>query len=475
MSVATEKRWIWPFELQEKIGEGGMGIVYRARYVKNNRLVAVKLLPDEVATNETVSARFKRELESLKTLRHPNIVHCFGGVCEDKQQFYAMELVDGGTLDGLLRQRGRFSWEQVIEYGLQICAALAYAHERGIIHRDVKPANFLIGSKGELKLSDFGIALAMTAPKLTSDGMTVGSYHYMAPEQIRGKPPVSPQTDLYAVGCVLFELLAGRPPFEGDTAAEIMHKHLKEPPPRVAAFAYDCPAPLDGLVAQLLEKDPDRRPANAAMVARSLRSVTQTVTVGVRSLDSDATAPQAVISDTDAAIPRKSGNWLTWILAGCVVLLSALWAKELVHERQNPQLVRAAELWVQAYGSKKPDVRIASARALGEIGSSAVGAVGVLTNGLDDKHSDVRQATAEALGKIGAEAKPAIASLLRLQNSDESPGVRTSAAAAVADIRNAESADRSGWGAYVVVGGLLLFIAGGGLVVKRVTREMPDG
>ncbi len=111
-------QWIWPFELIEKIGEGGMGVVYRARYVGNDRIVAVKLLPTDIAENPTISARFDRELEILKQLKHPNIVHCFGGVCESKQRFYAMELIEGGTLAELLRQKKRFSWDYVVEYGL---------------------------------------------------------------------------------------------------------------------------------------------------------------------------------------------------------------------------------------------------------------------------------------------------------------------------------------------------------------------
>ena len=136
-----QQRWIWPFELQDKIGEGGMGVVYRARYVVNDRQVAVKLLPSDV-TDEVILARFERELEILKTMRHPNIVRCFGGICENQLRFYAMELVDAGTLEELIETQGRLPPMQVVEFGRQMCAALAYAHERGVIHRDIKPGNF---------------------------------------------------------------------------------------------------------------------------------------------------------------------------------------------------------------------------------------------------------------------------------------------------------------------------------------------
>jgi serine/threonine protein kinase len=128
----VEKRWIWPFELLDKLGEGGMGVVYRARYVVDNRHVAVKLLPPDVA-NATILSRFERELDILKTLRHPNIVRSFGGTCEGNQRFYAMELVEGGTLDKLLEERGKFSAEVAVQFALQMAAGLAYAHERGVV------------------------------------------------------------------------------------------------------------------------------------------------------------------------------------------------------------------------------------------------------------------------------------------------------------------------------------------------------
>ena len=229
-----EKRWIWPFELLDKLGEGGMGVVYRARYVVDNRHVAVKLLPPDIA-NETILSRFERELEILKTLRHPNIVRCFGGTCEGNQHFYAMELVEGGTLDKLLEERGQFSWETAVQFALQMASGLwRTAHERGIVHRDVKPGNFLLTPGGKLKLSDFGLATVVAATKITAAGKTMGTFPYMAPEQIRGRPPVSPQTDLYALGCVIFEMLTGETPFVGDTPAEVMHKHLDAVPPRMA-------------------------------------------------------------------------------------------------------------------------------------------------------------------------------------------------------------------------------------------------
>jgi serine/threonine-protein kinase len=271
--MTTESRWIWPFELKEKLGEGGMGVVYRARYVGNDREVALKLLPDDVAANPTILARFEREMEVLKQLRHPNVVHCFGGVCKTKERFYAMEVVEGGTLGDELRKKGRYSWDKVIELGLQMCAGLGYAHEQGVIHRDVKPANFLIGKNGQLKLADFGLATITSGQKITKAGKTVGTFYYMAPEQIRGKPPISARTDLYALGCVLYELLTGDPPYMGDHPAETLQKHVDAPIPHVATKMLDCPPALDALIVDLLAKNPDARPASAAVVARRLEAI----------------------------------------------------------------------------------------------------------------------------------------------------------------------------------------------------------
>ena len=275
--MQESERWIWPFELMEKIGEGGMGVVYRARYVVNDKQFAVKLLPGDV-NDETTLARFQREVDILKKLKHPHIVRCFGGECKNKRHFYAMELVEGGTLDELSIQRGRLAWELVVEYGLQMCSALAFSHSHGVVHRDIKPGNFLITSSGRLKLGDFGLASVAASRRITAEGRTMGTYQYMAPEQIRGKE-ITPQTDLYSLGCVFFELLAGRPPFEGETAAEILHQHIKDAPPRVGQFAPDCPAGLEQLVNDLLQKEPAARPADADAVAKRLKAVTQTIIV----------------------------------------------------------------------------------------------------------------------------------------------------------------------------------------------------
>jgi len=263
------KRMIGPFQLDRQLGTGGMGVVYRATYVKTGQAVAVKVLTPALSTNHVLKKRFEREMAILKKLRHKNIVRYYGGGTHGTQHYYAMELMTGGTLEELIEKRKQLSWERAIDNGVQIADALEYSHRHAIIHRDLKPANLFLTADGTLKLGDFGIARDTEATALTAAGRTVGTYAYMAPEQISGKPPVSHKTDLYALGCVLFEMLTGRTPFQASSAAEMLYQHLEKEPPRVTASSLDCPVWLEAVIEQLLAKDPEERyyDALAAQVA----------------------------------------------------------------------------------------------------------------------------------------------------------------------------------------------------------------
>jgi serine/threonine-protein kinase len=458
----VEKRWIWPFELLDKLGEGGMGVVYRARYVVDNRHVAVKLLPPDVA-NETILSRFERELEILKTLRHPNIVRCFGGVCEGNQHFYAMELVEGGTLDRLLEERGRFPWEMVVPFALQMASGLAYAHERGVVHRDVKPGNFLLTTGGKLKLSDFGLATVVAATKITAAGKTMGTFPYMAPEQIRGRPPVSPQTDLYALGCVLFEMLTGRTPFLGDTPAEVMHRHLDEVPPRITEFAPDCPTALEGLVRDLLQKEPENRPESAYVVAQRLTDVVSVAEGGSNVKTRTETPPVASIPRGVPAAPRPAaedampgGKWLVPLL-GVLLFISVAWniRSLALLAPSNP----AEDLWIKAFQSGRPDLRGEAAQALGEIARDSPTAAQALTLALKDSNPTVRTAAIEGLTVAGGAARGASTELLRLQKSDENEQVRIKAGEALKTIQDS-SEDEPG-GSPIVFWIVVFALAGG--------------
>jgi serine/threonine protein kinase len=448
-----EKRWIWPFELMDKLGEGGMGVVYRARYVVDNRHVAVKLLPPDIA-NEMILSRFERELEILNTLRHPHIVRCFGGVCEGNQHFYAMELVEGGTLDRLLEQRGRLSWEATVQFALQMAAGLAYAHERGVVHRDVKPGNFLLTPGGKLKLSDFGLATVEAATRITAAGKTMGTFPYMAPEQIRGRPPVSPQTDLYALGCVIFEMLTGRTPFIGDAPAEVMHKHLDDVPPRIHEFVNDCPPALELIVRDLLQKDPTDRPESAQIVMERLNEVTPDLeVVPPKSLISQSpvtsAVPRGIPVAARPATPIPEGKrsatasrkfmdravvkrWLVPVL-GALLCLSLAWNIRSLGSSLGQN--RSEKLWVEALASDQPVLREGAAKALGELARSSPSAADALVAALADVHAPVRASAIDGLEIARSAGRQALPELIRLQNNDESELVRRKAAEATRTIQ----------------------------------------
>ena len=271
------KRKIGPFELGQKLGVGGMGIVYLATYTKTGQKVAIKVLSPTLSAEKQLLKRFEREIEILKKLRHPHIVQYYGGGKHGEQRYYAMELMAGGSVEKLIKQKGRLPWEQVIDFSLQMCEALEYAHNHAIIHRDLKPANLFLTKSGQLKLGDFGIARDTQATALTAAGKTVGTYAYMAPEQILGKPPVSRKTDLYSLGCVMFEMLTGRPPFQAETQAEMLYQHVENDPPRVTATAIDCPIWLESIVTQLMEKDPEDRHFDALAVHTAISEVGEKV------------------------------------------------------------------------------------------------------------------------------------------------------------------------------------------------------
>lgn len=275
-----EGRPFGAFVLHERLGTGGMGTVYRATHTETGREVAIKILSTRVAQSRRAIQRFAQEIEILKALKHPNIVRCYGGGRHGTEAYMVMELVTGGSLASLLRRRGRLSWESAVEYLEQICSGLQHAHEWGVIHRDLTPRNLLLDSRGQIKIADFGIARVGYGRKLTATKHTLGTLAYMAPEQIRGTPPVSPRTDLYTLGCVMFELLTGELPFAAESTAQIMYQHLTEDPPRVSSKVLDCPFWLEALVAQLLEKEPERRPHDAGTVIVALQEIKTKVATG---------------------------------------------------------------------------------------------------------------------------------------------------------------------------------------------------
>lgn len=261
------------FRLESVLGSGAMGIVFKATHEATGRKAAVKIVQGEVAENSKLLERFSREAEIVKQFRHPNIVRWLATGKYKGTYYFAMEYVEGTTLDKVLQDRDHLPWREVVELGIQICDALQYAHQQGVVHRDLKPSNLMVTPEGRIKLTDFGIAKDLDRTALTAPGRTLGTAAYMAPEQIRGTPAVSHKTDLYALGALLYQMLVGQPPFTGASAVVLMHCHINEPAPRPSAKVEEIPKALDDIVVSLMAKAPPDRPWDAEAVAVVLREL----------------------------------------------------------------------------------------------------------------------------------------------------------------------------------------------------------
>jgi serine/threonine-protein kinase len=325
-----------------------MGTVYRARYTRTGQVMAVKVMsPGQANSSATSVSRFEAEAEILKQLRHPNIVRLYGVGKSQGVRYFAMEYIDGQSLDRVMARRDRMTWEEVVELGRQLCAALQHTHEAGIVHRDLKPSNLMLLPDGTLKLTDFGIAKDLDETALTSTNCTVGTAAYMSPEQCRGERQLTAKSDLYSLGVVFYELLTGRKPFVAENAVELFMMHVQKQPERPSRLVLDLPVWLDNLVCQLLEKKAEQRPLDAAMVAKVLDTIQEKVeaqqSVGVeaararlmdrprgerRASDEDKEAARVLLTGKGRKKPRKKTRPLhkqLWLQAvGLLVLLAGV-------------------------------------------------------------------------------------------------------------------------------------------------------
>jgi serine/threonine-protein kinase len=268
-------KWI----IDRELGRGGMGQVYLAHAEHpaegDPAQAAVKVLAPELARDPGFLQRFLREIAALQQLNHPHIVRFFEAGVQEGHHFYAMEYVEGASFEKLVLQAGRLPWPEVLDMALQVCPALKHAHDRGIIHRDIKPSNVIRAAHPEpgfVKLMDFGIAQVFAATHLTQTGAVVGTGEYISPEQAAGKQATR-RSDLYSLGIVLYTLVTGRTPFQGKSPAELLHKHLYAQFDKPTRIVPDLPPAIEELICQLLEKDPEKRPADAGVLLRQLDSI----------------------------------------------------------------------------------------------------------------------------------------------------------------------------------------------------------
>ncbi len=296
------------YVIHGRLGKGGMAVVYRATDTQMGRDVAVKVLRTDVA-DEVAAKRLIREAKGAGALNHPNIITIFDRGIADDRVYIAMEILQGQELSGLMEEVGAIPVERALKICEQVASALAVAHAEGIIHRDIKPENLFLLSRGGgdiVKMLDFSIAKLpkeMVTQQLTRAGSVFGTPHYMAPEQVEGKQAV-PQTDLYALGAVLYELIAGEPPFDGKSVIDILLKHVKSPAPRLEREGLELPPGLGELVQELLAKKPADRPESAEAVRERLSDMLRDVRRSRPAANAaPAAAPSSVPTPVEVAIP----------------------------------------------------------------------------------------------------------------------------------------------------------------------------
>ena len=259
------------YELEELVDHGGMSSVYRGRDRLLERNVALKLLHPHFGDDDEYVERFRREARAVAQLSHPNIVTVIDRGASDGHQFIVFEYVDGENLKQLIERTGPLPVRRVVELGIQVADALAYAHEHGLVHRDVKPQNILVDSAGDAKVTDFGIVRSLDVERgVTQTGTVLGTSNHLSPEQAAGLP-VTPASDVYSLGVVLYEALTGDVPFRGDNLVVVAMKHVTEHPPSLLEQRSDIPLRLASAVERALEKDPARRFGSMDAFANELR------------------------------------------------------------------------------------------------------------------------------------------------------------------------------------------------------------
>jgi eukaryotic-like serine/threonine-protein kinase len=246
------------YEVEELVGHGGMSSVYKARDALLERHVALKILHEQYSNDEDFVERFKREARSVAQLQHPNIVTVIDRGEEDGRQFIVFEYIEGENLKEHVVRKGRLDVSEALEIADEVARGLAFAHGQGLIHRDVKPQNVLLNGDGRAKVTDFGIARTLDVDGMTQTGTILGTSNYIAPEQASGQP-VDAHSDVYALGAVLYELLAGEVPFPGESFVAVAMKHMHEPAPNLLDVRRDVPLRVAAAVDRALEKDPEQR------------------------------------------------------------------------------------------------------------------------------------------------------------------------------------------------------------------------
>jgi len=297
------------YKIIEKLGEGGMGEVYLAEDTELDRKIAIKFLSPHYTSDEKIKARFKREAKAAASLNHPNIITIYEVGEFEGKTYIAMEFVDGESLKELI-DKNELSTNEVIDIVLQICEGLKIAHKAEVVHRDLKPGNILINKDGRVKIIDFGLAKLKGATKLTKDSVTIGTLHYMSPEQAQGAD-VDPRTDIWSLGVILYEMITGNLPFQGVYEAAVLYSILNEEPELLTEHKVDVSEELQQIISNILKKNPDERYQNVRDLTTDLQSYQQAITP-------DSLRPKSVAKKIKK---KKKLSWLKKVLLGFGVFL----------------------------------------------------------------------------------------------------------------------------------------------------------
>ncbi len=304
------------YQLLEPLGKGGMAVVYRARDLMLERLVAVKVLREDYSNDPAFLERFRQEAKAAANLSHPNIVtvHDFG--LDNGQLFLVMEYVPGTDLKTLVKQRGRFSPEEAVPLLIQACAGIGYAHRAGLVHCDVKPQNMLVTPDMRLKVADFGIARALATihPDEQSD-VVWGSPQYFAPEQASGAAP-APASDVYSLGIIMYEMLTGSLPFQATTASDLARLHVEVEPPLLSEMIPDISPTLEQILAKVLSKEPSQRYRTADQLGRVLLNFGNARSAPALALTPEAAPVASTVPSPKAAPASAPAAKIDWAAVG---------------------------------------------------------------------------------------------------------------------------------------------------------------